>query len=309
MSDLVRVYAPATVANVCCAFDILGFALDHPGDEVEIRRCAEKGVRIAHIEGDGGKLPRDPGLNTASVAVRALLSALGSDVGMEITLRKKMPLGSGLGSSAASAAAAVVAANCLLGSPMSRIQLVPFALEGERAACGAAHADNAAPSILGGFVLIRSYHPLDVIELSAPADLCAAVVHPNFEVRTADARKVLRQQIQLKDAVTQWANIAGLMVALQRADLALLERSLRDVIVEPQRSLLIPGFEAARTAALAEGAIGFSLSGSGPSVFSFARSLQHATCIGNAVLRAFQSIGISGEVFVSRINRQGAQIL
>ncbi|HUI69808.1 MAG TPA: homoserine kinase, partial [Spirochaetia bacterium] len=243
MSELerVKVFAPATVANVASGFDVLGFALETPGDAVSLRRASEKKITVASVDGDGGKLPRDPAKNTAAVAVQAYLTKIGLPFGVEISLTKMMPLSSGLGSSAASAVAAVYGANLLAGSPLSRRELLPFTMAAEKVACGTAHADNVAPSLLGGFVLVRSYDPLDVVQLPVPQGLSCAVAHPHTEVRTQDARAILKKEIRLADAVRQWGNLAALVASLYNGDLQLLGRSLQDVVAEPARSILIPG--------------------------------------------------------------------
>ncbi len=234
--DRIRVFAPATVANVASGFDVLGFALETPGDAVLLVKTAEKKVRVASITGDGGRLPTDPRKNTSAVAAAGFLDRIGNPFGVEISLEKRMPLSSGLGSSAASAVAAVVAANLLAGEPLSRRELLPFTMESERVACGSAHADNVAPALLGGFVLIRSYDPLDVVQLPVPPGLSCAVVHPHTELRTEDARRVLKKEIRLSDATRQWGNLAALVAALYNGDLQLLGRSLQDVVAEPARS-------------------------------------------------------------------------
>lgn len=302
-------FAPATVANVGAGFDILGFALDEPGDEVVARFNDCGMVRLTRITGDDGKLPMDAALNTAGIAVIKLLEHLGIEQGIDLEVRKKMPLGSGLGSSAASAVAAVVAANALLGSPLKKSELLPFALEGERVACGAAHADNAAPSLLGGFILIRSYAPLDVIELAAPAQLRAIVVHPHIEVKTKDAREILKKTLSLKDAIVQWGNIAGLVAGLMKSDYDLISRSLNDVIIEPVRSILIPGFNDVKTAAMRSGALGCSISGSGPSVFALTADMDDAARVAQAMQAAFAEHGIKSDKFISNINSNGARLV
>ena len=305
----VTVFAPATVANVACGFDILGFALNEPGDTVKARFSGGHEVKIASISGDGGRLPLDAAKNTAGVAVRHLLDHLGEKRGIEIHLEKALPLGSGLGSSAASAVAGVVAANVLLGEPLTREELIPFTLEAERAACGAAHADNAAPAMLGGFVLIRGYDPLDLVQISAPEALCTAVVHPHIEIRTEDARKILRREIPLKDAIVQWGNIGGLIAGLMKGDYGLIGRSMKDVIIEPVRSLLIPGFEAAKQAAMEAGALGCSISGSGPSVFALGNDREKIEAAGHAMQAVFADMHIDSDLFVSGINNQGPTVL
>jgi homoserine kinase len=309
MGKEVRAFAPATVANVACGFDVLGFAVEQPGDEVMVACNDRNIVEVLSITGDDGKLPLLAEKNTAAVAVIALLKHLGRNDGFSVRIKKMMPLGSGLGSSAASAAAALVAANELLGNLLTREELVPFAMEAERIACGAAHADNVAPALLGGFVLVRSYEPLDVIKIEAPHGLYCAIVHPQIELRTEDARKVLKQEITLKDAIRQWGNLGGLIAGLMRSDYGLIGRSLQDVVAEPIRGLLIPGFDEVKQAALQSGVLGCSISGSGPSVFSLSTSLQIAEKAGLAMQQALQHIGLGSEVYVSKVNSRGAYII
>jgi homoserine kinase len=303
--DRISVFAPATVANVASGFDVLGFALDSPGDSVTLTRSAEKGVRVVSITGDEGRLPRDPKKNTAAVAVAAFLEAIGRPFGVEIALEKRMPLSSGLGSSAASAVAAVTAANILAGRPLTPRELLPFTMEAERVACGSAHADNVAPSLLGGFVLIRSYEPLDVVQMPVPKGLSCAVVHPHAELRTEDARRVMKKEIRLSDAIRQWGNLAALVAALYNGDLQLLGRSLQDVVAEPARSLLIPGFAAVKAAALAAGALGCSISGSGPSVFALCATPEDSASAGAAMAAAFKAAGLESDLYLSAVNTKG----
>lgn len=309
LRDSIRVYAPATVANVACGFDVLGFALYEPGDEVVMRRTDGDKTEITTITGDGGKLSREASKNTAGVVVDAFLKHIGKRTGIAIELHKKMPLGSGLGSSAASAVAALFAVNELTGRPLTRMELLPFAIEAERIACGAAHADNVAPSLLGGFTLVRSYEPLDVIKLSTPPDLTATVVHPHIEIRTEDARSILRKSVPLKDAVIQWGNVGGLVAGLLTGDYALIGRSLHDQIVEPLRALLIPNFAKVKQAAMNAGALGCSISGSGPSVFALSNSLETAQRVGRAIAEAFGEINIATDCYISPINSEGPRVL
>ncbi|MCK5738419.1 homoserine kinase, partial [bacterium] len=259
--------------------------------------------------GDDGRLPLDSAKNTAGVAVRQLLAHIELDQGFDIELHKKMPLGSGLGSSAASAAAGAFAANEILGRPLTRKELLPFAMAGEKAACGVAHADNAAPALFGGFVLIRSYDPLDVIPIPTPPDLYCSVVHPHIEIRTEDARKILRQEIQIKKAIQQWGNVAGLVAGLMQSDYELIGRSLQDVIIEPVRSILIPGFAEIKAAAINAGALGASISGSGPSLFALSTSKRTARKVGAAMQQEFSRIGIDSDIHISTINQQGPKII
>ena len=305
----ITVFAPATVANVASGFDVLGFALETPGDAVTLSRTAGAKVAVVSIEGDGGKLSKDAAKNTAAVAVHGFLAKIGFPFGVEIGLKKMMPLSSGLGSSAASAVAAVHGANILAGSPFSRRQLLPFTMAAEKVACGTAHADNVAPSLLGGFVLVRSYDPLDVVQLPVPPGLSCAVAHPHTEVRTEDARAILKKEIRLADAVRQWGNLAALVAALYNGDLQLLGRSLQDVVAEPARSLLIPGFAAVKKAALSAGALGCSISGSGPSVFALCASAQSAKKAAHGMAEAFQNAGLGSDLYISAVNTQGPRII
>lgn len=309
MTKEIKVFAPATVANVSCGFDVLGFAVDNPGDEAIVKMTEKSGVKITKITGDNGRLPLDPQKNTVSATIIKMLEHLGEKRGFEVELHKKMPLGSGLGSSAASSVAGIFAVNELLGKPLSKLELLPFAMEGERLASGTAHADNVAPALYGGFVLIRSYSPLDVISIHTPSDLYAAIVHPHIEVETRDARSILRKEIKLKDAITQWGNVAGLVTGLLTDDYGLIGRSMTDVIVEPLRAILIPGFYGVKDAALNAGALGSGISGSGPSIFSVSKGLDIANKAGLAMVDAFKKIGIESDLFVSKVNQKGPVIL
>src|SRR5699024_7239039 len=305
----VRVFAPATVANVSCGFDVMGFALEAPGDEIVARPGQEDGVVITSITGDNGILPAESQKNTASVAVQALLDYLDAEFSIELEVHKKMPLGSGLGSSAASSAGAVLAVNHLLGDPLPRKELLSFAAEGERVACGAAHYDNVAPSLLGGFVFIRSSQPPDLFNLPFPEQLHAAVLHPHIEIKTEDTRKVLRKEINLTQAVTQWGNVGGFVAGLMSKDLDLMARSMEDVIIEPVRSVLIPGYEAVKEAALAQGAIGAGIAGSGPSIFALTAGRAEAQEVMAAMHAALDAVGLPSDRHISPINIKGAQLI
>ena len=307
--ESIRVYAPATVANVACGFDIFGFAVNRPGDEVVLTKKASPGIVIKEITGDEGRLPKEVAKNTAGIAILKYLEFIGQpDQGFELSLHKDMPLGSGLGSSAASAVAGVFAVNELMGKPLSQKELLPFAMEGERVACGSAHADNVGPSLLGGFVVIRSYDPLDIIQLPTPTDLYASIVHPQIEVNTKDARRILEREITLGKTITQMGNVAGLVAGLLTADYDLIGRSLVDVIVEPARSILIPQFQEVKAAALGAGALGCSISGSGPSLFALSKGEETANQVALAMSKAFNSVGVDSESYVSQINQQGPMI-
>lgn len=309
MNPGIKVFAPASVANVAVGFDILGFALERPGDEVIVRFSNQKnsGFRIIQITGAQGKLPLEPEKNTAGFAALKLLEFLGEsrrDIEMEI--HKKMPFGSGLGSSAASAAGAVVAINELLGRPLEKRALLPFAVLGEQIADGAYHADNVAPSLIGGMILIRNNQDLDIHRLPVPRGLYAAVVHPKVEVLTKDARGVLSDSVSLQKCIEQSGNLAGLIIGFYNSDLGLIGRSLQDVIIEPQRAGLIPHFYDVKNAALAAGALGCSISGAGPSVFALCANSLIAETVGIAMGRVFNDAKIENQVFISAINQEGA---
>lgn len=310
MKNSIKVFAPATVANVVCGYDILGFAVNEPGDEVVMRMSDTPGIRITKITGDDGRLPLDPEKNTVSVSVKHYLEAIGqSGLGIEIELHKKMPIGSGLGSSSASTVAGLFAANKLMNNALTDEELLPFAMKGEEMACGHGHADNVAPSLLGGFVLVRSYTPLDVIRLPFPKNLYCAIIFPDVNVPTRDARQLIRSKVLLKDAVTQWGNIAGLVSGLFMNDLPLIGRSMQDILVEPVRSILIPDFYKLREIAMENGALSFGISGSGPSVFSFADNEQSAVKITKVLADHLAGLNIATKTYVSAINAQGPKIL
>ena len=308
----VRVFAPATVANVAVGFDILGFAIDRPGDEIVARlRNDQDGLRITTITGTGDKqLPYEVERNTAGVAAQRLLEHLGrGTVGIDLEVHKKMPFGSGLGSSAASAAGAVVAVNELLGAPLSRESLLYFSVLGEQVADGSFHADNVAPSLVGGIILIRSNESLDIHRLPVPESLQVAVVHPDIEILTRDARAVLSDRIDLSVAIRQMGSLASFITALYTNDLPLLGRSLHDYVIEPQRKQLITGFDGVKAAALDCGALGCSISGAGPSVFAICDSGYLAQAAGQAMQAEFKSHGIDSQLYVSPINQRGVTVL
>jgi homoserine kinase len=281
-----------------------------PGDEVIMRLRDEPGVIITKISGDDGRLPYDPAKNTVSVSVQHFLNHIGrSDVGVEIELNKKMPIGSGLGSSSASTVAGLFAINILMDSPLTKMELVPFAMKGEELACGYGHADNVAPALLGGFVLIRSYEPLDIIQLPFPEELYCSIVFPQVDVPTRDARQIIRSKILLKDAVVQWGNVAGLVSGLYTKNIDLIARSMKDVIVEPVRSILIPDFYRLREIAMENGALSFGISGSGPSVFTFTRNDDDARQINEKLQAHFRWLDTESIAYRSPINAQGPIIL
>lgn len=309
-----RAFAPATVSNVACGFDVLGFAIAGPGDLVIAEESAEPGIVIAELAGDGGRLPREAERNTAGVATRALLERAGlAGRGVSLRIEKQMPLASGLGSSAASAVAAVVAVDALFGLGLAKPELLACALEGEKMACGSAHADNAAPSLYGGFVLVRGSEPagdpLEVVELPLLPGLTCALVRPHVEVETRGARRVLGDNVSLGVVVRQCGNLAALVAALFRQDFGLLARSLEDHIAEPKRAVLVPGFRAVQAAAREAGALGCSLSGSGPSIFALCASPESAEKVADAMMAAAGALAIPADRWISPAGTRGAHLL
>ena len=302
----VTVQCPATVANLVCGFDILGMALNKPYDLMEVRLLDEPGIIITSK--NGFPLPSDPAHNTAGAPLLAMLEELDQPIGFEVIINKQIKPGSGVGSSAASAAGSVVAANYLLGNRFSKEDLVRFALFGEKVASGVKHADNVAPCIYGGITLIRSIFPLDIISIPAPA-LHVTVVHPQIEVRTSDARQILRKQVLLKDAIRQWGNIAGLVAGFMKQDYDLIGRSLEDVIIEPVRSMLIPGFDEIKEKCKAAGALGGGISGSGPSIFMLSKDLTTAGALEKIMNDIYTRIGLDHHTYVTTINQEGVKVV
>ncbi len=302
----VTVQAPGTVANVVCGFDILGFALGEPLDTMTVRITDTPGVTI--INKDNYNLPTDAKKNVAGVALQAVLDAVKGEVkGFEIESTKVIKPGSGIGSSAASAAAAVVAANHLLGGRFTNAQLVDLAMYGEEVASGSRHADNIAPCIYGGFTLVRNHDPVDIIPIAAPP-LHVTVLHPQIEIKTSEARGILKKKVAMKDAITQWANVAGLIAGLMQSDYDLISRSLTDVIVEPMRSTLIPQFRELKQASLDAGALGGGISGSGPSIFMLSRDETTANSVKQAIQHIYDQVDIDYHVYVTTISDQGVRI-
>lgn len=304
--DKLTIKVPATVANLVCGFDILGLCLTAPYDVMEVRLLDEKKVVIKNS--GAANLPTDPHLNTAGAPLLEMLEALDRPVGFEVSIQKNIKPGSGLGSSAASAAGAVVAANALLQHPFSKTELVRFAMAGEKVASGVKHADNVAPAIFGGITLIRNIFPLDIIPISSPP-LFITVVHPQIEVRTSDARQILRKEVLLKDAIKQWGNIAGLVAGLMKADYDLIGRSLEDNIIEPLRSILIPEFKNVKQRCLEAGALGGGISGSGPSIFMLSKDEATAKKLEQIMQQVYTSISLHHYTYVTAVNAGGCTIL
>ncbi len=304
--DEVKIFSPATVANVSCAFDILGFALEAVGDEMIFQKTPECGL-VIEMAGNSN-LSTVPEENVAGVVALAMLRKVKPDFGVKMTIKKGIKPGSGIGSSAASASGAAYGMNQLFGTIFSMHELVEFSMLGEALASGVPHADNTAPALYGGFTLVRSVDPLDVIPIPTPKNLFVTILHPQIEVRTIYARKILKQSVLLKDAVKQWGNIAGLISGLYREDYALIGRSLQDIIVEPIRSILIPLFPEVKKAAVEAGALGSGISGSGPSMFALSEGRETAQKVAEAMEQVYADSGIDFEIYVSGINAQGVRV-
>ena len=333
LNQWIKIKAPATVANMVCGFDILGFAVNNPYDEMEMRLVARphtiegatsintlaSAIKIINL--DNYNLPTDPEKNVAGAALIALIEAYEEQVELgnakatipvgqlafEVKINKLIKPGSGVGSSAASSAGAVVGANYLLGNLFTKDDLVRFAMNGEKIASGVKHADNIAPCIFGGVTLVRSIFPLEVIALPSPT-LHVTIVHPQIEVKTSDARSILKQNVQLKDAIKQWGNIAGLVAGLMKGDYDLIGRSLEDVIIEPVRSILIPGFDELKLACKAAGALGGGISGSGPSIFFLSKEQTTAMAVEQEMKKLYTRIGLPHHTYVTSINGAGVEI-
>lgn len=303
----IKIFSPATVANLSCGFDVLGCCLETIGDEMIIRRNEMKELRITKIIGQD--LPLEVNKNVSGVAVKAMLDHLGENQGFDIEIHKKIKVGSGIGSSAASAAGAVFAVNQLLGKPLSPRELIPFAMEGERLASGNAHADNVAPALLGGFCLVRSYDPLEVISLPTPSELRMVVLHPLIEIKTQDSRGMLRENISLKKAINQWGNLGALISALYINDYELLGRCIQDEIIEPIRSILIPYFQELKGIAKEKGALGFGISGSGPSVFALCKGEENSIRVRDGIQEFYGQKDIQFDLHLSAINPTGIKVL
>jgi len=327
--NVIKIFCPATIANLSCGFDVLGLCLTTAGDEMIIRKSDEKGVRITKIV--GADLPLETEKNVAGVAALAMLRSIKKvenkyipidydidfdiaididiDFGFEIEIYKNIKAGSGIGSSAASSAGAVFGINELLGRPFTRKELVKFAMQGEKLASGNAHADNVAPCLLGGFTLVRCSNPLDIVKIDSPAELYATVVHPQIELKTSDARSVLKQTVSLKSAITQWGNVGGLVAGLYTNDYELIGRSLHDEIIEPVRSMLIPGFDLIKKKAYENGALGSGISGSGPSIFALSKGKETAEKIAKAMSAVYDEMNLPYEIHVSKVNEEGVSVM
>ncbi|WP_286925619.1 homoserine kinase [Flavobacterium sp. UBA4197] len=303
----IKLFCPATIANLSCGFDVLGLCLDTIGDEMIIYKTDTKGIRITRIT--GADLPLEPEQNVAGVAAMALLEAVQPDCGFAIEITKNIKAGSGIGSSAASAAGAVFGINELLGRPFTAKELVRFAMKGEALASGSEHADNLAPALLGGFTLIRGYDPLDIIRIDSPPALFATVIHPQITLKTSEMRAVLSPEIPLKSAIRQWGNLGGLIAGLYTNDYGLIQRSLQDEIIEPLRKRYIPNFDLVKETALKNGALGAGISGSGPSIYALSQGIETAQKVALEMKKIYSDTTIPFEIYVSKINPDGIRII
>ncbi len=304
--DEISVLSPATVSNVVCGFDCLGFALEAPCDEMTVRKTDGPGIRIVHRDDYG--LPTEPEKNVAGVALKAFIDAAGIDHGFEVEITKHIKPGSGIGSSAASACGAVVAANRLMGDQFTKLELVELAMAGEMLASGSRHADNLAPCIYGGFILVRSSNPLDIVEIDFPP-LYATVIHPQIEIKTSEARAILPSEVPLKEAIRSWSNLGSLIAALAKGDYGLICRSLEDTIVEPVRKAFIPKFDDVKASSLGAGAIGGGISGSGPSMFMLSETREIASAVEHAMITVYSPTGIEFNTYISQIHPLGVRIV
>ena len=303
----IKIFSPATVANVACGYDVLGFCLDAVGDEMLIRKVDKKGIRITKIE--GFELPFKTELNVAGVSALAMYEKLQPDCGFEIEIYKNIKPGSGIGSSAASAVGSVFGMNALLGSPYNKTELTQFAMKGEALASKCEHADNLAPALFGGFTLVKSLSPLEILEIPSPDNLYATIIHPQIEIKTANSRAILPKEVKLQEAIVQWANFGSLIHSLHTNNYQLMKRSLHDAIIEPHRSKLIPFYKEVKQAALNAGALGTNISGSGPSIFSLCKGVETATLVSDFIKKVYLSTGIKFDIHISKINIEGIKVL
>ncbi|OIQ37821.1 MAG: homoserine kinase [Bacteroidetes bacterium MedPE-SWsnd-G1] len=303
----IKIFSPATVANVSCGFDVLGFCLDTVGDVMTVRKTEAKGIVITKIE--GASLPYEPENNVAGVAAKAILDAADNPFGVEIEIYKNIKPGSGVGSSSASASGTVWAINELLGRPFNKQELTAFGMKGEALASGAEHADNVAPGIFGGFTLVKQLNPLKVVQLPTPSEMWATIIHPQIEVKTAEARAILPKEVSLQKAIKQWANVGSFISGLYDEDYELISDSLVDNIVEPHRSQLIPYFDEVKKAMLDNGALGAGISGSGPSIFSLCKGEATAMKVAEVINKVYESTEIEFDIYVSKINTSGVKVL
>lgn len=307
MRSSVKIFSPATISNVGPGFDLMGFALEQPGDIMTVKPNDIGIIRI--INNSGADIPDDPAKNVAGVAATALMEELGCKTGFDLIFETKINPGSGIGSSAASCAAAVVGVNELLSRPFNQKELLPFAMKGEFLASGSIHADNIAPALMGGFILIRNYDPIDLIRIDAPQELICTVAHPDIQIKTSESRKLIPGDVPIKKVLEQCGNIAGLIAGLTTSDYSLIGRSLHDVIAEPVRASLIPGYNEIKARFHESGALGGNISGSGPSVFALSENQEKAKRVAAMMTDVFLKSGLKSTVYISKISRQGTRLI
>lgn len=303
----IKIFSPATVANVSCGFDVLGFCLDTIGDEMVVRKTQTKGITITKIK--GFDLPYEAEKNVAGVSALALIADAKPDCGFEIEIYKNIKPGSGVGSSSASAAGSVFAINELLGKPYNTTELTYFAMKGEALASGSEHADNIAPALFGGFTLVKSCNPLQILQLPTPNALYATIIHPEIEIKTSEARAILPKSFALKNAIAQWANVGSLVHALHTNNYKLLSESLKDGIIEPHRKQLIPYYDAVKSESIKTGALGCGISGSGPSIFALSEGETKAKQVAETMRDVYSKTDINFNIYVSKINTKGMKIM
>ena len=305
----IKVAVPATVSNIGCGFDIMGFAVDQSCDELTIKVNDKEGINISKITGDNGKLPLRVEENTCTKAIKELLNKENINIGLDVKIKKIMGFGSGLGSSAASAVAGVYAVNKLLNLKLPNEKLLNYAMEGEKVASKAIHADNIAPCLYGGFILIRSYNPIDIIELPAPKNLYCTIIHPQIEIKTSEARKLIPKSLPIKKAISQWGNVGALVAGLLKNDIELIGRAVEDNVAEPKRSKLIPGYNEIKTAAYNAGAVACNISGSGPAIFALSNNKETAEKVGKSMKKVVTKHGMKSKMFFSQINNIGPRVI
>ncbi|WP_027137606.1 homoserine kinase [Gaetbulibacter saemankumensis] len=303
----IKIFSPATVANVACGFDVMGFCLDSVGDEMVIRKIDKKGIFITKSE--GFDLPLKTEENVAGVSALAMYQAAQPDCGFEIEIYKNIKPGSGIGSSAASAVGSVFGMNELLGRPYNKTQLTEFAIKGEALASKCEHADNLAPAMFGGFTLVKSVSPLEILEIPTPSDLYATIIHPQIEIKTSEARAILPKDISLSNAITQWANFGSFIHALHTSNYELIRKSLHDVVIEPYRKKLIPHYDEVKSAVLNAGGLGVGISGSGPSIFSLSKGVENAEKVKLAMNDVYSKTGLAFDIHLTKINSEGIKII
>ena len=302
----VRVFAPASIANLGCGFDIMGLALDEVGDVLEMSISEGDGLSITNLS--GVPLPDDIEKNVITPVVRKFMQLTGNKAQVDIVIREKIYPGSGIGSSSASSAAAAFGMNEFYGAPLSEEEVVICAMEGENLASGGYHADNAAPAVMGGIVLIRGYEPLDLIKLPVPGDFYCAVIHPKLVVSTKEARSILPKQVDMHAAIAQWGNVGGLVAGLYSGNIGLIGRAMKDSIAEPYRKGFIPGFDELREKILAHGSLAMNIAGSGPSVFALANRREIAVKAGAIMDEHFSALGIDHHCYVVKVSNRGARL-